>query len=119
MYVPLLPLAYNAVRTGQVAFMVGPTTETSEASLPILRHQDADLYFREHVDRIGIGSYGHRPMPVRLDDLENDGEVTASSMPSMLPFTEEDFVEFWEKSRQLMPALRGSKIDQGFNGIFS
>ena len=27
------------------------------ASLPILRHQDQDLYYREHGDRFGIGSY--------------------------------------------------------------
>ena len=42
------------------------TPNGSEAGLPILRHQDQDLYFREHVDRLGIGSYGHRPMPVDL-----------------------------------------------------
>ena len=39
-----------------------------DASAPILRHQDRDLYFREHGDRVGIGSYAHDPMPVDLDD---------------------------------------------------
>ena len=39
----------------------GRRTATSR---PFLRHQDRDLYFREHGDRIGIGSYAHRPMPV-------------------------------------------------------
>ena len=91
MDVPLLPLAHQYVKTGQVAELVGRNDEASEIGLPILRHQDADLYFREHVDRIGIGSYAHRPMPVRLDDLEDDGEVDDSAMPSMLPFTEDDF----------------------------
>ena len=75
MDVPLLPLAHQYVKTGQVAELVGRNDEASEIGMPILRHQDADLYFREHVDRIGIGSYAHRPMPVRLDDLEDDGEV--------------------------------------------
>ena len=65
MDVPLLPLAHQYAKTGQIAELVGRNDEASEIGLPILRNQDADLYFREHVDRIGIGSYGHRPMPVR------------------------------------------------------
>ena len=40
-------------------------------------------------------------------------------MPSMLPFTEEDFAPAWEQSKLLLPSLRQSKIDAGFNGIFS
>ncbi|TQM11829.1 GcvT family protein [Pseudonocardia kunmingensis] len=119
MAVPLLPLAHQYVRTGQVAELVGRNDERTEAGLPILRHQDQDLYFREHVDRLGIGSYAHRPMPVRLSDLDQDGEVTASAMPSMLPFTEEDFAPSWEQGVALLPALASAKIEEGFNGIFS
>ena len=119
MDVPLLPLAHQYAKTGQIAELVGRNDEASEIGLPILRNQDVDLYFREHVDRIGIGSYGHRPMPVRLDAIDDDGEVTASSMPSMLPFTEDDFSEAWDNCQQLLPALRGAKIEEGFNGVFS
>jgi glycine cleavage system aminomethyltransferase T len=90
-----------------------------EAGLPILRHQDQDLYFREHGDRLGIGSYAHRPMPVQLSDLDEDGEITASAMPSMLPFTEEDFAPSWEQSVALLPACASTKVEEGFNGIFS
>ena len=43
----------------------------------------------------------------------------APSMPSMLPFTEEDFAPAWEQSQLLLPALRRAKIDAGFNGVFS
>src|SRR5689334_15497332 len=117
MDVPLLPLAHQYVKTGQVAELVGRNDEASEIGLPILRHQDRDLYFREHVDRIGIGSYAHRPMPVRLDEL--DDEVTASAMPSMLPFTEDDFAQPWEHCRDLLPALWATKVEEGFNGIMS
>ena len=46
MTVPLLPLAHQYARTGQVAALRGRNTEAAEAGLPILRHQDADLYFR-------------------------------------------------------------------------
>jgi glycine cleavage system aminomethyltransferase T/glycine/D-amino acid oxidase-like deaminating enzyme len=119
MPVPLLPLAHQYVRTGQVAELAGLGDELAEAGLPILRHQDQDLYFREHVDRIGIGSYAHRPMPVRLTELDQDGEITASAMPSMLPFTEEDFAPSWEQSVSLLPALASTKVEEGFNGIFS
>ena len=48
--------------------LVGRNDRLTEAGLPILRHQDQDLYFREHGDRIGIGYYGHRPMPVDMVD---------------------------------------------------
>ncbi|MFI5587485.1 FAD-dependent oxidoreductase [Amycolatopsis sp. NPDC051758] len=117
MDVPLLPLAHQYVKTGRVDELVGRNTEEVEASLPILRHQDQDLYFREHVDRLGIGSYAHRPMPV--DESILDPSVTETAMPSMLPFTEEDFAPSWEESKLLLPALRQTKVEEGFNGIFS
>ncbi|MDT8912879.1 FAD-dependent oxidoreductase [Amycolatopsis sp. PS_44_ISF1] len=112
--VPLLPLAHQYAKTGPLAELAG---RTGEASRPILRHQDQDLYFREHVDRIGIGSYAHRPMPV--EPSAPSETVTEASMPSMLPFTEADFAPSWEQSRLLLPALRRTEIEEGFNGIFS
>ncbi|WP_410640432.1 GcvT family protein [Amycolatopsis sp. lyj-346] len=130
MDVPLLPLAHQYAKTGPVAELAGRNStdgfsagksasnrEEAEASLPILRHQDQDLYFREHVDRLGIGSYAHRPMPV--DESTLDPTVTATAMPSMLPFTEDDFAPSWEESKLLLPALRQTKVEEGFNGIFS
>ncbi|KAA5834977.1 FAD-dependent oxidoreductase [Saccharopolyspora hirsuta] len=117
MKVPLLPLAHQYVRTGQIAELVGRNDKLIEARSPILRHQDRDLYFREHNDCLGIGSYAHRPMPVQLSELPEAGDEAA--MPSMLPFTEEDFAPSWEHSKELLPSLRDAKIDTGFNGIMS
>ncbi|MEJ5868588.1 FAD-dependent oxidoreductase [Pseudokineococcus sp. 5B2Z-1] len=119
MRVPLLPLAHQYAKTGQVPDLVGRADERAEASLPILRHQDADLYYREHGDRLGIGSYAHRPMPVRLEDLSPSEDASSSAMPSMLPFTEEDFAPAYEDSRLLLPSLADVKVEEGFNGIFS
>ncbi|MGS0686246.1 GcvT family protein [Nakamurella sp. GG22] len=122
MAVPLLPLAHQFVWTGQVPDLVGRNTELQEAGLPILRHQDQDLYYRERVDCLGIGSYAHRPMPVDLRTLptsDEDDSADMPTMPSVLPFTEEDFAPVWEQSKLLLPALHQSKIDVGFNGIFS
>lgn len=119
--VPLVPMAHQYATTGRIEPLVGRNTELSEAALPILRHQDQDLYFREHVDRIGIGYYGHDPMPVDVSNLAADAgfNTGGEQMPSMLPFTEEDFVPAWRESMKLLPVLGDSKIEQGFNGIFS
>ena len=99
--VPLVPMAHQYARTGQIEALVGRNTELAEAGLPILRHQDQDLYFREHVDRIGIGYYGHRPMPVDMSTLAAD--TAGEPMPSMLPFTEEDFAPAWRESLNSFP----------------
>ncbi|MEU1513210.1 FAD-dependent oxidoreductase [Streptomyces sp. NPDC005811] len=115
--IPLVPLAHQYVRTTPVPALVGLNSEALEASRPILRHQDRDLYFREHVDRIGIGSYAHRPMPVRVDEVEHPRD--SADQPSKLAFTEEDFTAAWADSRQLLPALNETKVEEGFNGIFS
>ena len=114
---PLVPMAHQYARTGQLAELVGRNDERTEAALPILRHQDQDLYFREHIDRLGIGSYSHKPMPVDMSTLLVD--TAGEAMPSMLPFTEEDFEPAWRASVELLPALHDSKVEEAFNGIFS
>lgn len=114
---PLVPMAHQYARTGQIADLVGRNTELSEAGLPILRHQDQDLYFREHVDRLGIGSYSHKPMPVDITTLLAD--TAGEAMPSMMPFTEEDFAPAWRAAVDLLPVLEDSKVEEAFNGIFS
>ena len=121
MSVPLVPLAHQYVKTTPVPARKGCNELPNGASLPILRHQDRDLYYREHGDRYGIGSYAHRPMPVDLADLGSydAGSISDHNMPSRLDFTLEDFLPAWEDTKQLLPALRDSDIEDGFNGIFS
>ena len=120
MDVPLLPLAHQYAKTGQVAELVGRNDEASEIGMPILRHQDADLYFREHVDRIGIGSYAHRPMPVRLDDARGRrrGHRLLDAVDAAL-HRGRLRRPLGAAASELLPALRGAKIEEGFNGIFS
>ncbi len=61
--VPLLPLAHQYATTAPLPELAGAGTGGDEAVRPILRHQDHDLYYREHLDpaggpgRIGIGTY--------------------------------------------------------------
>ncbi|OEV05366.1 GcvT family protein [Streptomyces oceani] len=114
---PLVPLAHQYAKTGPLDVLAAVGNPPDGASKPILRHQDRDLYFREHGDRVGIGYYGHRAMPVDADDVLRPAE--APRMPSMLPFTEEDFAPAWRDSVALLPDLARTEVRDGFNGLFS
>lgn len=118
--IPLLPLAHQYVKTGAVPALSGRNPQPDGASLPILRHQDQDLYYREHGDRIGIGYYGHKPMPVVAASLGPTPEhVDEKHMPSRLDFTPEDFDPAWQETQKLLPVLQDVQVEDGFNGIFS
>ncbi|MET8453785.1 FAD-dependent oxidoreductase [Streptomyces sp. NPDC005209] len=111
---PLTPLAHQLAWTGPVPALAG---QTEEAVRPILRHQDGDLYYRDRFDTLGIGYYGHRPMPVSADDILSVDE--AEAMPSVLKFTEDDFADAWTETQSLLPATKDAKIEEGINGLFS
>ncbi|NRQ34271.1 FAD-dependent oxidoreductase [Nonomuraea sp. NN258] len=104
--VPLLPLAHQYAKSGPIRL---------PGTAPILRHQDRDLYFRLHGDRVGVGSYAHRPMPVAQHEIVSKGTV----MPSVQAFTEADFDPAWRDAVELLPALAETKYEDGINGIFS
>ncbi|MEV4749243.1 FAD-dependent oxidoreductase [Streptosporangium sp. NPDC049248] len=114
MALPLTPLAHQLAWTGPVPALGG---QSAEAVRPILRHQDADLYYRERFERLGIGYYGHRPMPITPEEIlpVADAEV----MPSVLPFTGDDFAPAWAETRALLPATEQAVLEEGVNGLFS
>ncbi|MFJ9007691.1 FAD-dependent oxidoreductase [Streptomyces canus] len=114
MNLPLTPLAHQLAWTGPVPALAG---QTEEAVRPILRHQDADLYYRDRHDTLGIGYYGHRPMPITADEILSVDE--AEGMPSVLKFTEDDFADAWTETQSLLPATREAKIEEAINGLFS
>ncbi len=118
--VPLLPLAHQYVKTSSVQALKGRNKGSNGASLPMLRHQDQDLYYREHGDQYGIGYYGHQPLPVVAASLGiTPKEVSDHQMPSRMEFTPQDFDPAWKESQTLLPALQQAEIADGFNGIFS
>ncbi|KND86514.1 Dimethylglycine oxidase [Tolypocladium ophioglossoides CBS 100239] len=118
--IPLLPMAHQYVKTTAIPAQKGQNTQPNGARLPILRYQDRDLYYREHGERYGIGYYGHRPMPAVAASLGTTPKrVDEKNMPSRLKFTPEDFEPAWKLSQELLPALRESKVAEGFNGILS
>ncbi|MGO4426073.1 NAD(P)/FAD-dependent oxidoreductase, partial [Streptomyces sp. MCAF7] len=114
MDLPLTPLAHQLAWTGPVPALAG---QAAEAVRPILRHQDADLYYRDRFDQLGIGYYGHRPMPVSPDDIASAD--SAERMPSVLRFTKDDFADAWSETQALLPATMDAKIEEGINGLFS
>jgi glycine cleavage system aminomethyltransferase T/glycine/D-amino acid oxidase-like deaminating enzyme len=119
--VPLLPLAHQFAWSTPLPELVDRDNEPGGGTLPILRDQDASLYYREWGDCIGIGSYAHRPMPATMDDLPTyaPDEFDQHHMPSSLTFTPEDFTKEWQHTQQMLPALKNAQVERGFNGIFS
>ncbi|KAJ6180195.1 hypothetical protein N7519_010656 [Penicillium mononematosum] len=122
--IPLLPLAHQYAKTTAVPALaargINNMINGMNATLPILRHQDKRLYYREHGGQYGIGYYGHRPMPVVAASLGlTPKEVDEKNMPSRLEFTTEDFDPAWKESQKFLPALQNTEIADGFNGVFS
>ncbi|SDO85195.1 Glycine cleavage system T protein (aminomethyltransferase) [Nakamurella panacisegetis] len=113
----LTPLAHQFAWTGPVNDLAG---RTSEAVRPVLRHQDADLYYRENGTGLGIGSYRHRPMPVRSTDLASWKDAAAAGgQPSVLDFTPEDFEFPLAETARILPSLGELELKNAFNGVFS
>ncbi|HEX2235309.1 MAG TPA: FAD-dependent oxidoreductase [Actinomycetota bacterium] len=112
--IPLLPMQHQYAWTSPLPSLEGIAEEVVH---PILRHQDAAMYFRHNADRYGVGSYAHRSMPVSPDDLPayDDAEVA----PAIMGFTEEDFKPAWEEAIELLPALADATLQEPINGIFS
>ncbi|WP_375486219.1 FAD-dependent oxidoreductase [uncultured Jatrophihabitans sp.] len=113
---PLVPLAHQLARTGPVPALAGAARE---ATLPILRHQDEDLYYREDGERLVVGYYGHKAMPVRAQDIAAWSAEASTPMPSVLDFTPADFEPAWAETQALLPATRETSVADGINGLFS
>lgn len=110
----LTPLAHQFAWTEPIAALA---SNTAEARRPVLRHQDADLYYRENGTGLGIGSYRHRPMPVAPEALRHWSDP--GPMPSVLDFTPDDFEFALEESARILPATAGVVLANPINGVFS
>ena len=111
--IPLSPMQHQYVQTAPLPELAG---QTGEIAHPLVRHQDRSMYFRQHGERYGIGSYRHEPLLVDVDRIPRHEET---AMPSILPFTEADFAPALADAADLMPALRGAELTYKINGMFS
>ncbi len=114
MRIPLLPVQHQYVRTSVVDELAD---ETQEVTHPILRHQDSALYFRQLQNCYGVGSYQHSPLPVAPETILSPAD--APIMPSLMPFTEDDFKQAWADAIELVPALAQTSWEDSLNGLFS
>ncbi len=121
--VPLVPCGHQYLVSEPLEELAGASEEIEQ---PILRHQDYSLYFRQHHDSYGIGSYDHEPLLVDPEEIRAPED--SEEMPSIRDFTEEQFYESthpdieksaYDAARELVPAFGDSGFERAFNGMFS
>lgn len=110
--IPLVPVQHLYTTTAPLVELAG---ETREVVHPVLRHQDRAMYFRQHADCYGIGSYRHEPLLV--DDRLDPDEAAGS--PATRAFTPEHFAEGHQNAVELLPPLGHVELATRINGIFS
>ncbi len=111
---PLSPMEHLYTRTSPLEELKG---ETREVVHPVLRHQDKSMYFRQHADSYGIGSYNHQPLLVDAEDILPHEK--APIMPSIREFTPQHFAKARNAANELMPALKKTDLVYKINGMFS
>lgn len=118
---PMLPVEHGFGFSRPVGSLAG-LDEHTEVVKPMLRHQDHAMYFREWGNRIAIGAYEHRPLPVEDHQITDPAHFARTGThPAVHPFTPEDYDSTWTEAQKLLPELRGTGLDDSmsFNGIFS
>jgi glycine cleavage system T protein len=105
--IPLVAVEHQYLISEPLPQLAG---ETREIVHPILRHQDYSMYYRQHADAYGIGSYKHEPLLVDPWEL---------GPTAMRPFTPEHFETGRRATAELLPALAGKAYETQFNGMFA
>ena len=104
---PLMAVEHQYLISEPLSELAG---ETRPIVHPILRHQDYSMYFRQHGDAYGIGSYKHEPLLVDPYEL---------GKTAMRPFTPQHFGVARQAAETLLPALKGKEYPTQFNGMFA
>ena len=103
---------------------VGPISEfehcTQEIEYPILRDMDTYMYERQVGNNLEIGSYAHRPIIIKAEEIPS---IEASKLsPTELPFSENDFDKQYEDAMELIPEMLDKdevEIQYSINGLIS
>jgi glycine cleavage system aminomethyltransferase T/glycine/D-amino acid oxidase-like deaminating enzyme len=112
--IPLSPMQHLYARTKPLPELAGRTEEITE---PFVRHQDRAMYFRQHGEAYGIGSYLHEPLLVESEDILDHEDAPVS--PAEMAFTPRHFEQALAAAGDVMPALKAAGLDHSFNGMFS
>jgi glycine cleavage system aminomethyltransferase T/glycine/D-amino acid oxidase-like deaminating enzyme len=115
--IPLTPAVHQMISVGpvpQFADTVG------EIVFPIVRDMDTNMYERQHGGDLEVGSYAHRPILMRPDEIPS---IAASALsPTELPFTDDDFDPQMEHALEIVPAILGDErvgVRYAINGLLS
>jgi glycine cleavage system aminomethyltransferase T len=110
----MLPTEHQYAVTSPIAELADAAGR--EATRPIIRHHDIGIYYRDHGDRVGVGSFHHQVLPVPSAALDVHARNEHRSLA--FGFTPDDFADAWERTCAFMPALRGARFERRFNGVF-
>src|SRR5699024_8889257 len=88
---------------------VGPIPQLGSTeewiSFPLLRDMDRMMYERQRGADLEIGSYAHRPLLHRPEEIPPVGDHPGQATPTSFPFTEQDFEEQMGHAREMFPQL--------------
>ena len=114
--IPLTPAVHQMIDIGPVPWFA---QAQAEIEFPIVRDMDADMYERQRLQSLEIGSYAHRAILYEPEELPSVEE--AAPTPTELPFTQEDFALQLEQARELMPGSSATSRSgsRWINGILS
>ena len=112
--VPLSAVEHQFMWTEPMAPWIG---KSAECQLPVIRHQDRDLYMRQRMDHFAVGSYAHEPIVVDAGEIRRHGEP--DDMPASNPFVASTFAPSWADAVRLLPFLKDARPAEAFNGMFS
>ena len=115
--IPLTPIVHQMISVGPIPLFADTV---GEISYPIVRDMDTNMYERQHGGDMEVGSYAHRPIIVRPDEIPSIEESVLS--PTEMPFTQDDFDPQLQDALELMPELLGDEkvgVRYAINGLIS
>ena len=113
--IPLTPAVHQLIDVGPIDALVETNTEIA---FPIIRDMDTFMYERQTSGSMEVGSYAHRPIFHRPEEIPSIEESKLS--PTEMPFTPEDFDPQLEDALELMPEiLSEAEIKYAINGLLS
>ncbi len=113
--IPLTPAVHQMADVGPIDILQETGTEVA---FPIVRDMDTFMYERQSAGSMEVGSYAHRPIFHRPDDIPSNQQAALS--PTELPFTPDDFDDQLEDALELMgDILETAEIRYAINGLLS
>ena len=113
--IPLTPAVHQMADFGPIDLL---RRTGVEIAYPIVRDMDTFMYERQDHDAMEVGSYAHRAILIRPDEIPSLAE--AERTPTEMPFTAGDFAPQLEEARRLMGELLGdSPMRYSVNGLLS